>query len=169
MDNAWASPLGTLRRAIRWVRMRLERATTHRLTLVAVSTDSRYLTDMRITAIQERWNIRFASTIEHACGACFGAGICVVAYDGDLPGVDWRQAVRSLSAQPFGAQYGPVLCIVSHRCGDLRGQAIACGAYDLASKPFDRPAFANLARGAFQLALSIDEACAPENVHVTPV
>jgi hypothetical protein len=122
-------------------------------TVLVVTLNPRHFRDFRIMAIQESWHVRFAPTLPQALKARPSKGSCVVAYDRDLPGVDWRRAVTALSN--FGR---PVLCIVLSQRADMafRKMVIECGGFDVTRKPLDRDHCAGLVNGALALATDID-------------
>ena len=122
-------------------------------TVLVVTLNPRYVRDFRIMAIQEGWHIRFAPALPHALKERPVEGSCVVVYDCDLPGVDWRSAVQALSNFDH-----PVFCIVLSPQWDsaFRSMVLDCGGFDVTREPLDRDHCAGLINGALTLAAEID-------------
>jgi DNA-binding NtrC family response regulator len=121
--------------------------------VLTITRNQRYVTEMRVLAIQENWTVRFASTLAQAMERRPQVGPCVVIYDRELSRGDWVQAFRSLTHAE-----NPVFCVLlaDSPDGALRGMVAACGGYDVASMPFDRERISALIRGALALAAEID-------------
>jgi DNA-binding response OmpR family regulator len=108
---------------------------------------------LRIFSIEEGWRILFAESIEAGRRLEAVCGICVLVYDRDLPGVDWRDGLRALVTSK-----APVLPIVmaSAPSSGLRSEVLNCGGYDMAQNPLEPSSFVPLVNGALALAESIE-------------
>ena len=109
--------------------------------------------DFRVFAIEQRWQICFASTLERAIDILRRQKIDVVIYDRDLPDAGWRQALSSLSNCA-----GPAIVIVlsNTTCASEEMLVLDCGGYAVARKPVERGNLIPLVNGALQLAEDID-------------
>jgi CheY-like chemotaxis protein len=127
--------------------------------VLAMTLTSSHCDELRIFAIQEGWNLRFANTLETAVQACRVRRVCVVLYDRDLPGMEWRRAFHLLLHSGR-----PVICILLSAALDsrLRKAVLDAGGYDLArkpperGKPLEREAVVGLVNGALALVADID-------------
>jgi len=122
-------------------------------TVLAITTDERCRMDLRVLAIEQRWHILFASSLQDALLLRTGSRPCVLIYDFDMP-VDWQTALRAFAASPQ-----PAIPIVLGAAfpGNLRDEVVNCGGYDGARKPVDRERFVPLVNGALALAEAIEE------------
>ncbi len=128
---------------------RVRHAGMEQRTVLAVTRNERYMTDMRILAIQQSWSVRFATTLGQALEIRPRSGVCVVIYDRDVSRGDCAAAIRLLTHSE-----NPVFCIL---LGDgLRDMVVGCGGYDVASKPVDHEKLIGLINGALALAAEID-------------
>ena len=77
------------------------------------------------------WEFRIADGIEDAAAFLGTRAASIVLFDRDLPGVDWRQAVRRLAN-------GQCRVILASFVADdyLWEEVIHCGGYDVIAKPF---------------------------------
>jgi DNA-binding NarL/FixJ family response regulator len=115
--------------------------------------------DFRVFAIEQRWQICFANTLEAAVDILQRQKIDVVIYDRDLPDAGWRQALSRISN--FA---GPAIVIVlsyTTRKSEER-LVLDCGCYGVARKPVERGNLVPLVNGALQLAEDIDSLCLSE-------
>ena len=105
----------------------VRRAGMEQRTVLAVTHNERLINDLRVLAIQNAWNIRFASNLGQAVARQPQAGICVVVYDRDGGTLD---AVRL-----FARSRNPVLTIVLSNRPDpsLRAAVVRSGGFDVAS------------------------------------
>lgn len=122
-------------------------------TILVVSRSARVFRELRVLAIEQGWNIHFASSLRQAQLERPRSGVCVLLYDLEE---SWRYALDTVSNRA-----APVIPIVlSAAAGPrLRIDVIAAGGYDVAQKPVDRAEIARLIRQAFALAAEVD-ACA---------
>ncbi len=132
---------------------RWEHFTSAPRTVLAITKDARCQMSLRVFSIEEGWRILFAESIEAARRLQALSGICVLVYDGDLPGVDWRNGLRALVTSK-----APMLPIVmaSAPTSRLRAEVLNCGGYDVARNPLDPSSFVCLVNGALALADSIE-------------
>jgi CheY-like chemotaxis protein len=109
-------------------------ATSQRNVLAAPPAFSRRA-DFRVFAIEQRWQICFASTLERAVDIRQRQKIDVVIYDRDLPDADWRRALPRISNCA-----GPVIVIVlSYNTDVAAGRLVLdCGGFAVARKPVER-------------------------------
>ena len=122
-------------------------------TLMAVTRDTRCKARLRTFSLEQGWRIVFAETLEDGIRLQSWDRICVLIYDRQLPGIEWRNGLRTLLACDE-----PMLSIVisddlSER---LRSEVLNCGGYDLARNPLEPESFVRLVNGAFALTESID-------------
>jgi DNA-binding response OmpR family regulator len=122
-------------------------------TVLAITKDARCQMNLRIFSLEQGWRILFAESIESARRLRALSGICVLVYDRDLPGMDWRDGLRALVTLK-----APVLPIVmaSAPTSRLRAEVLNCGGYDLAQNPLEPSSFVPLVNGALALAESIE-------------
>jgi DNA-binding response OmpR family regulator len=122
-------------------------------TLLAVTRNTRCKTSLRALSLQHGWQILFAETIEAGIRLQTLDRICVLIYDHQLPGVEWRKGLRTLLA--FNEPTLPIVIsdVLSAR---LRSEVLNCGGYDLARNPLEPEYFVPLVNGALALAESID-------------
>jgi DNA-binding response OmpR family regulator len=132
-----------------------EVATSQRNVLAVLPAFSRRA-DFRVFAIEQRWQICFASTLERAINILQTQKIDVVIYDRDLPDADWRRALPRIS--------GPAIVIVlsDTTCSSEERLVLDCGGYAVARKPVDRGNLVPLVNGALLLAEDIDSLCLGE-------
>ena len=129
-----------------------EVATSQRNVLAVLPAFSRRA-DFRIFAIEQRWQICFASTLERAVDIQRRQKIDVVIYDRDLPDADWRQALSKVSNSA-----GPAIVIVLSYTTDASAERLVldCGGFAVARKPVERGNLVPLVNGALQLVEEID-------------
>ena len=129
-----------------------EVATSQRHVLAVLPAFSRRA-DFRVFAIEQRWQICFASTLERAVGIRQRQRIQVVIYDRDLPDTDWRRALPRISNCA-----GPAIVIVLSYNTDASAERLIldCGGYAVARKPVERGNLVPLVNGALQLVEDID-------------
>jgi DNA-binding response OmpR family regulator len=153
MTNTWRSAVNELRERTGSLRRRWEQFTSARRTVLAVTSDIRCRTSLRIYSLEQGWRILFAESLEDALRLHHLGRICVLVYDCDLPGIDWRRGLRSLLVLNE-----PVLPVVISNLPNSRFQSevLNCGGYDAARKPLDPEFFVPLVKGALSLAESIE-------------
>jgi CheY-like chemotaxis protein len=122
-------------------------ALPHRIPVVAavVSEQDRHV----LTSIsgQELLELHFVESCEEACAVANRLAAPVILYDRDLPGAEWRTAVRRLAAPPHRA----CVILMSGVVDDyLRQELIRRGGYEVLPKPLRAD---NISR-VIQLALS---------------
>jgi CheY-like chemotaxis protein len=153
------STFGRLLARIETIWQHLGQAGAERPSVLAMTLTSGYCNELRIFAIQEGWNLSFANALENAVQACRMSRVCIVLYDRDLPGMEWRRAFHFLLHSDR-----PVFCILLSADVEphLRKAVLDAGGYDLArkplerGKPLEREAIVGLVNGALALAADID-------------
>lgn len=138
--------LGALRRQIERVGIPSER------TVLLVTMSSLMQTDLRILSIQEGWHILFARSVDAALYLSTVHKIAVVIYDQELPGANWRDALRSL------VDAAPVCFILLSSFVDRRfwKTVLDIGGYDVAQKPLNARSLVPLVNGALELTNSVE-------------
>jgi DNA-binding response OmpR family regulator len=127
-----------------------EVATSQRNVLAVLPAFSRRA-DLRVFAIEQRWQICFASTLDRAVNILQTQKIDVVIYDRDLPDADWRRALPRISKGPA------IVIVLSHTSGAIEQRLVLdCGGYAVARKPVERGNLVPLVNGALQLVEEID-------------
>jgi DNA-binding NtrC family response regulator len=151
---AWRSMVNRLLKRSHRLSRKWKRFTAQSRTVLAVTQDDHCRMSLRVLSIEEGWRILFAQSIDDALRLCSGGGSCVLIYDNDAPGADWRGALCRLlaSKQPMF----PIV-IRAARSARLRSDVVNCGGYDVAQKPLDLCHFTELVKGAFEMAESIDD------------
>ena len=115
--------------------------------------------DFRVFAIEQRWQICFASTLERAADILKRQKIDVVICDRDLPDAGWRQALSSISNRPNP----PIVIVLSDTAGASEERLVLdCGGYAVARKPVERGNLVPLVNGALQLVEDIESLCFSE-------
>jgi DNA-binding response OmpR family regulator len=129
-----------------------EVATSQRNVLAVLPVFSRRA-DFRVFAIEQRWQICFASTLERAVDILQTQKIDVVIYDRDLPDANWRHALPRISNCA-----GPAIVIVLSSTTDASAERLVldCGGFAVARKPVERGNLVPLVNGALQLVEEID-------------
>lgn len=137
----------------------LEEAGTQERSVLAVLPAFSCQTDFRVFAIEQRWHICFASTLEDAVDIRRMKKIDVVIYDQDLPDVDWSRGFLRI-----GNCAEPVLAIVLSQSADARmyRSALDCGAYAVVQKPVERSKLVPLVNEALQLIQDVESLCLSE-------
>jgi DNA-binding response OmpR family regulator len=153
MTSTWRSAVNGLRERTGSLWRRWEQFTSARRTILAVTSDIQCRTNLRIYSLEQGWRILFAGSLEDALRLQYLGRICVLVYDCDLPGIDWRRGLRTLLAVNE-----PVLPIVISNVASsrFRSEVLNCGGYDVAGNPLDPEFFIPLVNGALALAGSID-------------
>jgi DNA-binding NtrC family response regulator len=142
MTTAWRSLVR------RW-----EHFTSSKRTVLAITRDPRCQMSLRIFGLEEGWRILFAGSVDDGLRLQYQSGICVLIYDRELPGIEWRHGLGMLlRLNP------PVVPIVLSNAPDarLRAEVVRCGGYDLARNPLDPASFVPLVNGALALAEAIE-------------
>lgn len=135
------------------LRRRWEHLTQEHTTVLAVTRNPVCKMSLRVVALEQGWRILFAESIEDALRLQILNRICVLVYDRDLPGVEWRAALRCLLGS--SAPLFPIVLSGALQAR-LRSEVLRCGGYDVARKPLEPRCFVALVRGALALAASID-------------
>src|SRR5579864_2622412 len=101
------------------------------LTVVAMTASGSDAGLLREIMESTGWEFRIADGIEDAAAFLGTRAASIVLFDRDLPGVDWRQAVRRLAN-------GQCRVILASFVADdyLWEEVIHCGGYDVIAKPF---------------------------------
>jgi len=132
---------------------RWERYAVANRTLLVVTRNTLCKTSLRTLALEQGWRILFAETIEDGLRLQSLDRICVLIYDHQLPGVEWRHGLRTLLALDEPTLPIIISDVLSAR---LRSEVLNCGGYDLARSPLEPEYFVPLVNGALALAESID-------------
>ena len=98
MTSTWRSAVNGLRERTGSLWRRWEQFTSARRTILAVTSDIQCRTNLRIYSLEQGWRILFAGSLEDALRLQYLGRICVLVYDCDLPGIDWRRGLRTLLA-----------------------------------------------------------------------
>ena len=104
----------------------IKRLGAEKPTVLAITNNDRLANNLRVLAIQNAWEIRFATNLGQALVRQPREGICVAVYDRDQGRV--TDAVRQ-----FSRSESPVLTIVLSGRADasIRSAVIRCGGFDL--------------------------------------
>jgi len=132
---------------------RLEHYALANRTLLAVTRNTRCKMSLRTLSLEQDWRILFAETIEDGIRLQSLDRICVLIYDQQLPGVEWRQGLSTLLAADEPTLPIVISDVLSAR---LRCEVLNCGGYDLARNPVEPEYFVPLVNGALALAESIN-------------
>jgi hypothetical protein len=153
MAISWCDLVNGLMERTEALWRRWEHCASANRTLLAVTRNARCKMSLRTLALEQGWRILFAETIEGGLRLQSLDRICVLIYDHQLPGVEWRQGLRTLLA--FDQPTLPIVIsdVLSPR---LRSEVLNCGGYDLARSPLEPECFVPLVNGALALAESID-------------
>ena len=150
MAISWYSFVNGLRERTGALWRRWEHCALANRTLLVVTKNARCKTSLRTLALEQGWRILFAETIEDGLRLQNLDRICLLIYDHQLPGVDWRDGLRTLLALDEPTLPIVIANVVSAR---LRSEVLNCGGFDLARNPLEQECFVN---GALALAESID-------------
>lgn len=112
--------------------------------MVVSEQDRRVLTSV---SEQELWELHLVESCEEACTVASRLAAPVILFDRDLPGADWRTAVRSLAASPHRACVILMSGVVDEY---LLQELIRRGGYELLPKPLRAESIARV----IKLALS---------------
>ncbi len=153
MATSWRVFVNELREQTGALSRRWEQWARARRTLLAVTRDARCKSSLRTFSLEQGWRILFAETLEDAIRLQTLERICVLIYDRQLPGIEWRRGLRTLLASDE-----PMLPIViaDELSASLRSDVLSYGGYDLARNPLEPECFVPLVNGAFALTESID-------------
>ncbi len=131
-------------------------------TVLAITDDRRLMNDLRVLAIENAWNIRFAANLRQALARQPSEGNCVALYDRNTGGV--LDAVRGAldAVRLFARSESPVLTIVLSGRADapIRNVVMHCGGFDAATSA----GIAHAVNSALALVCEIDSCEHP--VHV---
>jgi DNA-binding response OmpR family regulator len=153
MATSWRSLVNELREQTGALSRRWEHWARAKRTLMAVTRDARCKTSLRAFSLQQGWRILFADTLKDGIRLQTMERICVLIYDRQLPGIEWRHGLRTLLAS--GEPMLPIV-IAEDLNASLRSEVMNCGGYDLARNPLEPDRFVPLVNGAFALTESID-------------
>jgi DNA-binding response OmpR family regulator len=153
MITSWLSVVHGLMERTESLWRQWEHFASARRTILAVTANFRCKTTLRILSIEEGWRILFAESLEDGVRLQYSNRICILVYDCDLPGVEWRQGLRILLAVNE-----PVLPIVISSVPDapFRSEVLNLGGYDVSRNPLEPECFVPLVNGALALAGTID-------------
>lgn len=129
-----------------------EAGSNNRVVLV-VSQSSPVQLAVRIAAIQGRWRVIFARTIEDAWVIVRADSVRVVLYDSDMPWIEWRHAVSKL----VGLSNAPVVILLS-RSRDSRSwrSVLDYGGFDVVQVPVRLEEIRGVVDSAMALAESVE-------------
>lgn len=122
-------------------------ATPPRVPVVAIVVSEQDQQVLASVSSQELLELHLVESCEEACAVANQLTAPVILFDRDLPGAEWRTAVRSLAASPHRACVVMMSGVVDDY---LRQELIRRGGYEVVPKPL-RPE--NISR-AIKLALS---------------
>jgi CheY-like chemotaxis protein len=124
-----------------------QKAIPPRIPVVAIVVSEQDRQVLTSVSSQEQLELHLVESCEEACTVASRLAAPVILFDRDLPGAEWRTAVRSLAASPHRA----CVVLMSGVVDDyLRQELIRRGGYEVVPKPL-RPE--NISR-AIKLALS---------------
>lgn len=153
MANSWRGMVNGILERTGELWHQWERFAAESRTVLAVTRDCRCKNNLRILSLEEGWRILFAESVEDGLRLQYTNRICVLIYDRNLPGVEWRDGLRTLLRLD-----GPVFPIVISdvASAQLRSEVINSGGFDLARNPLQPECFVPLVNGALALAESIE-------------
>ena len=133
--------LETIRQIVSWGRAE----NPNRIRVLAITTDDRDKRALAACSVRGHWDLVMTGACEEALEIVKNGGAAVILYDRDLPGLDWRDALRLLAdANPAC----PVILASPVNDGYLWGEVIRRGGYDVLAKPLQEDQtvrFVNLA------------------------
>ncbi len=133
--------LETIRQIVSWGRV----DNPNRIRVLAITTDDRDKRALAACSVRGHWDLVMTGACEEALEIVKKGGAAVILYDRDLPGLDWRDALRLLAdANPPC----PVILTSPVNDGYLWGEVIRRGGYDVLAKPLEEDQtvrFVNLA------------------------
>ena len=135
--------LETIRQIVSWWRATDE--TPNRIRVLAITNDDRDKRALAAFSVRNRWDLILTSACEEALEIVKKGGAAVILYDRDLPGLDWRDALRLLADATPAC---PVILTSPVNDGYLWGEVIRRGGYDVLAKPLEEDQtvrFVNLA------------------------
>lgn len=100
--------------------------------ILAITADIGFYSRVLGAAYQWRWSADWASTMNWGLKVCGSKPIDIVVYDRDLPDVDWREGLRSLSRLAAPPR---VLLAANAIDEDLWRTVLRLRGYDVLSKP----------------------------------
>src|SRR6266566_5833216 len=119
--------------------------TANRIRVLAITTDDRDKRSLSAFSVRGRWDLVITGACEEALEIVKKGGPAVILYDRDLPGPDWRDALRRLADATPAC---PVILTSPVNDGYLWGEVIRRGGYDVLAKPLQEDQtvrFVNLA------------------------
>jgi DNA-binding NtrC family response regulator len=121
------------RRLTNWWRdTAANRETAERIQVLAITPDDHDRRSLAACAVRGQWDLMIAAGFEDALGASEKSRAAVILCDRDLPGLDWRAALKELAAsKPAFA----IILISSVNDEYLWGEVIHRGGYDVLAKP----------------------------------
>jgi DNA-binding NtrC family response regulator len=124
---------GTFRRLIDWWRdTAAHPGTAERIPVLAITHDDRDRQSLAACAVRGQWDLTIATGFEDALDASEKSGAAVILCDRDLPGLDWRAALKKLAAsKPAFA----IILISWVNDEYLWDEVIHRGGYDVLTKP----------------------------------
>jgi DNA-binding NtrC family response regulator len=107
-------------------------ADAERIQVLAITPDDRDRRSLAACAVREQWDLVITAGFEDALDAAKGSRAAVILCDRDMPGLDWRAALKKLAAsKPAFA----IILISSVNDEYLWDEVIHRGGYDVLAKP----------------------------------
>jgi hypothetical protein len=122
-------------------------------TILAVTGNLAVRSSLRVLSLEQGWRILFADCLEDGLRLNRLNKVCILVYDRELAGVEWRRGLSMLLIL-HRASF-PIVLSRAPNCR-LRSEVLYFGGYELARNPLDPKHFAALVNGALALARSID-------------
>jgi DNA-binding NtrC family response regulator len=121
-----------LRRLTNWWQDMARSGAPERIPVLAIAPDDRDRRLLAACAVRGQWNLAIANGFEDALDASEQNRASVILCDRDLPGLDWRMALKKLAAsKPAFA----IILISSVNDEYLWDEVIHRGGYDVLAKP----------------------------------
>lgn len=100
--------------------------------ILAITADVGFYSSVLSAAYDYSWRAEWASTMSRGLKICDSQPVNIVVYDRDLPGVDWREGLRSLSRTVTQPR---ILLAANNVDEDLWRTVLRLRGYDVLSKP----------------------------------
>jgi DNA-binding NtrC family response regulator len=116
----------------RWRHTAARRGTAERIPVLAITPDDRDRRSLEACSVRGQWDLVMAAGFEDALNGSDKNRAAVILCDRDLPGLDWRAALKKLAAlKPALA----IILISSVNDEYLWDEVIHRGGYDVLAKP----------------------------------
>src|SRR5258708_10619901 len=136
--------LETIRQIVSWGRVE----NPNRIRVLAITTDDRDKRALSACSVRGHWDLVMTGACEEALEIVKKGGAAVILYDRDLPGLDWRDALRLLADATPAC---PVILTSPVNDGYLWGEVIRRGGYDVLAKPLQEDRTVRFVRLAWSL------------------